>query len=66
MKICLLKIFKNAIFSRFINRPAVLERKVDVFKTVVDRNKLVDKSADSIDDIILSAKEKKIQYKLYL
>lgn len=60
------------IFTSTINKilyntsHAKLERKVDVFLAIMNRNKLIDYGNDSIDDVVAHSKKLKIKHDIYI
>lgn len=66
MKIKITNIFTSTINKVLSNTlHAKLERKVDVFLTIMNRNKLIAYGNDSIDDVVGFSKKLKIQHDLY-
>lgn len=67
MKIKITNIFTNAINKILSNTPHVkIERKVDVFLAIMNRNKLIAFGNDSIDDVVAFSKKLKIKHDLYI
>ena len=67
MKIKITNIFTNTINKILSNTPHVkLERKVDVFLAIMNRNKLIAFGNDSIDDVVAFSKKLKIKYDIYI
>ena len=66
MKIRLTSICKNMITNALANTPsAKLERKVDTFLGVLNRNKLVAPSNNSIDDVVALRKTIGAKHHIY-
>lgn len=67
MKIKITNMFTNTINKILYNTPhAKLERKVDTFLVVMNRNKLIAQGKDSIDDVVGFAKKLKVKHDLYI
>lgn len=67
MKVKMRNIFTNTIAKILYNTPsAKLERKIDTYIAILNRNKLVAPAHNSIDDVVAFAKTKKIKHDLYI
>lgn len=59
-------LFQNTIDKILYNIPSIrMERKIDSYQKIVNRNKLIAPATTSIDDVVAVAKQKKIQYHVY-
>lgn len=66
MKLIITNIIRKNFVKILSYAPSIkLERKVDTYKKIVDRNKLIAPSTNSVDEVINCAKTKKINYRVY-
>lgn len=43
-----------------------VERKIDIFSSIVERNKIMNSGVSSIDDVVAFAQAQNIEHELYL
>lgn len=66
MKIRITSIAKSFVTKLLYNTPsAKLERKIDTFLVVLNRNKLVASASNSIDEVVAFSKTKGIKHHIY-
>ena len=66
MKIRMTNIVKNTVTRLLANTPsAKLERKVDTFLVILNRNKLVAPATTSVDDVVAFSKNLNVKHHIY-
>lgn len=58
----------SSVLKNFFNKASGkdVERKIDIFSSLVERNKIINSGDSSIDDVVAFAKNQKLKHDLYL